>query len=97
MDTIDEIVLIGFRPVEGGMATLMEKMLADRRQQLTARLRTEMAKERSGSIADPLLTMLGGLRQPLQKTTASRRISTIKSASSFLKCLMVPENSSAAL
>jgi hypothetical protein len=50
-----------------------EKLLTERRHQLATRLRMELEKTRSHSVADPLLTTLGGLRrQRLEAEVTSR-------------------------
>ena len=57
----------------GRKTVQLEKLLADWRKQLIARLRAEMTKEQSGSIVDPLLAMLAGLRrQRLEAEMTSR-------------------------
>lgn len=80
MNIIDEIVSIVVRTQEGDIepgqkkkAPQLGKLLAERRQQLATRLRMEQAKEQSGSVVDPLLTTLAGLRrQRLEAEVTSR-------------------------
>jgi hypothetical protein len=73
MDRVEEIASIVVRSAEGRKTVQLEKLLADRRKQLIARLREEMTEEQSGSITDPLLAMLAGLRrQRLEAEMTSR-------------------------
>jgi len=73
MDRIEEIASIVVRSAEGRKTVQLEKLLADRRKQLITRLREEMTEEQSGSITDPLLAMLAGLRrQRLEAEMTSR-------------------------
>jgi hypothetical protein len=74
MDRIDEIALIAVRPPEGRKTAQLEKLLADRRKQLIARLRAEISEDQFRSVSDPLLVMLAGLRHQRLETEMTSRL-----------------------